>query len=222
MMTLVWSCWKDLLSQVGNAIHPSNTTSHTPYQHIISHALSTQHLTHPTNPISHTHFQHIITHHINTPLMLTLLSTYPINPTSHTPSAQPINTPSHATLLSTHPLNPTLLLTHPRISNHPSHQPSHVNTPINPPTLSTQHLTHSITPPPPQSTPPPIIPGGGMQSIYMDLPRPKENDQHFKMLCNPELLFPDRLYPHFGPEVRADAFTLPVVIMTSDKPLYFR
>ena len=45
-------------------------------------------------------------------------------------------------------------------------------------------------------------PGGGMQSIYMDLPRPKENDNHFKMLCNPELLFSDRLYPNFGPEVK--------------------
>ena len=41
-----------------------------------------------------------------------------------------------------------------------------------------------------------------MQSIYMDLPRPQENDSNFKMLCNPELLFPDRLYPHFGPEVK--------------------
>ena len=47
-----------------------------------------------------------------------------------------------------------------------------------------------------------IGPGGGMQSIYMDLPRPKENDQQFKMLCNPELLFSDRLYPQFGPEVK--------------------
>jgi hypothetical protein len=46
------------------------------------------------------------------------------------------------------------------------------------------------------------MPGGGMQSIFMDLPRPKENDTHFKMLCNPEVLFPDRLYPTFGPELK--------------------
>ena len=46
------------------------------------------------------------------------------------------------------------------------------------------------------------MPGGGMQSIFMDLPRPKENDHNFKMLCNPEILFPDRLYPSFGPELK--------------------
>jgi hypothetical protein len=35
-------------------------------------------------------------------------------------------------------------------------------------------------------------PGKGMQSIFVDLPRAKPNDQDLTILCNPEILFPDR------------------------------
>ena len=41
-------------------------------------------------------------------------------------------------------------------------------------------------------------PGLGMQSVFMDIPRMRENDSDFKMLCNPEILFATRLYPAFG------------------------
>ena len=41
-------------------------------------------------------------------------------------------------------------------------------------------------------------PGFGMQSVYMEIPRMRENDKNFKMLCNPEILFSTRLYPSFG------------------------
>ena len=35
------------------------------------------------------------------------------------------------------------------------------------------------------------------------LPRTRqENDANFKLLCNPEVLFPDRLYPSYGPELK--------------------
>ena len=41
-------------------------------------------------------------------------------------------------------------------------------------------------------------PGQGMQSVFMDIPKIKDNDKDFKMLCNPEILFPTRIYPSFG------------------------
>ena len=47
-------------------------------------------------------------------------------------------------------------------------------------------------------------PGLGMQSVYMEIPRMKENDKSFKMLCNPEVLFSDRLYPSFGVVIASD------------------
>lgn len=45
-------------------------------------------------------------------------------------------------------------------------------------------------------------PGLGMQSIFVDLPRQKENDNKLKILCNPEVLFAERAYPEFGPDLR--------------------
>jgi hypothetical protein len=41
-------------------------------------------------------------------------------------------------------------------------------------------------------------PGRGMQSVFMDIPRLRENDAEYKMLCNPEVLFASRLYSTFG------------------------
>ena len=35
--------------------------------------------------------------------------------------------------------------------------------------------------------------GKGMQSVYADLPRVKANDENLTILCNPEILFPNRL-----------------------------
>lgn len=45
-------------------------------------------------------------------------------------------------------------------------------------------------------------PGGGMEFLFLNLPREKPNDDKLKMLCNPEVLFPDRLYPSYGPDLR--------------------
>jgi hypothetical protein len=45
-------------------------------------------------------------------------------------------------------------------------------------------------------------PGQGMQSLFLDLPRKKENNKDLKILCNPEVLFPHRLYGIFGPDVK--------------------
>lgn len=44
--------------------------------------------------------------------------------------------------------------------------------------------------------------GQGMQSIYMDIPKDKENDLQLKILSNPEVLFPVRLYTAFGPDMK--------------------
>jgi hypothetical protein len=45
-------------------------------------------------------------------------------------------------------------------------------------------------------------PGCGMQSVFMDIPRQKENDGHLKILANPEVLYPTRLYGEFGPDLK--------------------
>lgn len=41
-----------------------------------------------------------------------------------------------------------------------------------------------------------------MQSVFMDLPRQKADDKDLKILCNPEILFPQRIYPSFGPDLK--------------------
>jgi len=45
-------------------------------------------------------------------------------------------------------------------------------------------------------------PGQGMQMVYLDIPRTKPNDSDVKILVNPEVLFPNRLYPTFGPDIK--------------------
>lgn len=46
-------------------------------------------------------------------------------------------------------------------------------------------------------------PGKGMQRMFTEfLPRVKQNDDQLKIVCNPEVLFPDRIYPEFGPDIR--------------------
>ena len=45
-------------------------------------------------------------------------------------------------------------------------------------------------------------PGQGMQSVFFDIPRKKEDDKELKILCNPEILFPKRIYPEFGPDLK--------------------
>jgi len=45
-------------------------------------------------------------------------------------------------------------------------------------------------------------PGCGMQSVFMDIPRQKENDGTLKILANPEVLYPARLYGEFGPDLK--------------------
>jgi len=43
-------------------------------------------------------------------------------------------------------------------------------------------------------------PGGGMSRLFIEfLPRAKANDESLKIVCNPEVLFADRIYPEFGP-----------------------
>ena len=44
--------------------------------------------------------------------------------------------------------------------------------------------------------------GQGMQSLFVDLPRIDKDNDKFKMLCNPDILFPNRLYPEFCPDIR--------------------
>lgn len=46
-------------------------------------------------------------------------------------------------------------------------------------------------------------PGKGMQRMFTEfLPRVKQNDDQLKIVCNPEVLFPERIYPEFGPDIR--------------------
>ena len=46
-------------------------------------------------------------------------------------------------------------------------------------------------------------PGKGMQRLFTEfLPRQKANDDQLKIVCNPEVLFPERIYPEFGPDIR--------------------
>ena len=45
-------------------------------------------------------------------------------------------------------------------------------------------------------------PSKGMQEIFLDIPRLKPNDKDLKILCNPEILFPNRLYTEFGPDIK--------------------
>lgn len=46
-------------------------------------------------------------------------------------------------------------------------------------------------------------PGKGMQRMFTEfLPKVKPNDDNLRILCNPEVLFPDRSYPEFGPDLR--------------------
>ena len=44
--------------------------------------------------------------------------------------------------------------------------------------------------------------GMGMYSIYADIPRQMENSSKLKILGNPQVLFPRRLYPAFGPDLK--------------------
>lgn len=43
--------------------------------------------------------------------------------------------------------------------------------------------------------------GQGMQQIFADLPRLKPNDESLKIVCNPEVLFPERVYAEFSPDI---------------------
>jgi hypothetical protein len=45
-------------------------------------------------------------------------------------------------------------------------------------------------------------PNQGMQSIWMDLKRTKANDKDYKLLCNPEVLFPDRIYTDYNADMK--------------------
>ena len=45
-------------------------------------------------------------------------------------------------------------------------------------------------------------PGLGMQDVFTDMPRQSENNAKLKILFNPEVLFPDRLYGSFGPDFK--------------------
>lgn len=46
-------------------------------------------------------------------------------------------------------------------------------------------------------------PGCGMQRLFTEfLPRLKPNDDQLRIICNPEVLFPNRMYPDFGPDIR--------------------
>ena len=45
-------------------------------------------------------------------------------------------------------------------------------------------------------------PGKGMQNIYLAIPKLQPNSRFLKILCNPEVLFPDRLYTVFGPDIK--------------------
>jgi len=45
-------------------------------------------------------------------------------------------------------------------------------------------------------------PGKGMQSVFMDIPKTRPNDTALTILCSPEILFPERLYGDFGPDLK--------------------
>ncbi len=45
-------------------------------------------------------------------------------------------------------------------------------------------------------------PGQAMQEMFLSIPRISPNDSSLKILCNPEVLFPDRLYTEFGPDLK--------------------
>lgn len=46
-------------------------------------------------------------------------------------------------------------------------------------------------------------PDKAMEWLYLDyLPRLQDNDDNLKILCNPEVLFKDRLYPEFSPDLK--------------------
>ena len=45
-------------------------------------------------------------------------------------------------------------------------------------------------------------PDKAMQEIFLDIPRLQPNNKSLKILCNPEVLFPKRLYTEFGPEIK--------------------
>ena len=45
-------------------------------------------------------------------------------------------------------------------------------------------------------------PGKGMQSVFMDIPKTKPNDAALTILCSPEILFAERLYGDFGPDLK--------------------
>ena len=46
-------------------------------------------------------------------------------------------------------------------------------------------------------------PNKGMSKMFTEyLPKIQQNNESLKILCNPEVLFPDRLYPEFGPDIR--------------------
>lgn len=45
-------------------------------------------------------------------------------------------------------------------------------------------------------------PDKGMQEVYLDVPRLQPNSESLRILCNPEVLFPDRLYTAFGPDIK--------------------
>jgi hypothetical protein len=45
-------------------------------------------------------------------------------------------------------------------------------------------------------------PDKGMQEVFLDLPRLQPNNKALKILCNPEVLFPDRLYTDYGPDIK--------------------
>lgn len=45
-------------------------------------------------------------------------------------------------------------------------------------------------------------PDKGMQEVFLDLPRLQPNNKALKILCNPEVLFPNRLYTEYGPDIK--------------------
>ena len=45
-------------------------------------------------------------------------------------------------------------------------------------------------------------PDKGMQKIYLSFPRLQPNSRSLKILCNPEVLFSERLYTSFGPDIK--------------------
>jgi hypothetical protein len=45
-------------------------------------------------------------------------------------------------------------------------------------------------------------PDKGMQEVFLDLPRLQPNNKALKILCNPEVLFPNRIYTEYGPDIK--------------------